>query len=105
MALAYCEPGNVDVNPPLALARDVAIGLFGSLTVEEGMAYGLESVDQMRDDFQKDILTPQKLKPAVTTAMAQILDAINAHIKSTPAAKKADAALKTFVKNLNKKKK
>ena len=33
MKRAFCEPGNADVNPPLAIARDVAIEFFGSLNV------------------------------------------------------------------------
>ena len=35
----------------------------------------------MAADFAADILTPQKLKPALTAAMATVLDAVNAHVK------------------------
>ena len=33
MKRAFCEPGNVSVNPPLALARDLSLGFFGKLEV------------------------------------------------------------------------
>ena len=39
MKRAFCEPGNADVNPPLAIARDVAIEFFGSLSVGDKVRY------------------------------------------------------------------
>lgn len=33
MKRAFCEPGNAALNPPLALARDIALELDGALEV------------------------------------------------------------------------
>jgi hypothetical protein len=57
----------------------------------------------MKSDFEADVLTPQLLKPAVTTGMADYLDAINAFLKSSAEAKKAETALKNWNAKNNKK--
>ena len=33
MKRAFCEPGNIDVNPPLTIAREVALGFLGQLVI------------------------------------------------------------------------
>jgi hypothetical protein len=33
MKRAFCEPGNVQLNPPLVLARDIALEIDGKIEV------------------------------------------------------------------------
>lgn len=105
MKRAFCEPGNVKQNPPLAIAKSVLLDLFGKVEVADGggagctVFSGAGAAATMDAAFQADTLTPQLLKPCVTAAMASVLDAVNAKVKASPSAKKADAALKQWVKS------
>ena len=97
MKRAFCEPRNVISNPPLNIARDVVVAFFGQIELG-GHVYTSKNWADAEAAFGEDKLTPQILKPAVTSAMADVLNAINSHIKESPTAKKADKTLKAFIK-------
>jgi len=103
MKRAFCEPGNVGLNPPLRIATDVLLGLGGVGVSVEGKAYGPGDGAAMEADFAADSLTPQRLKPALTAAVAGLLDAVNAAVRASPEAKKADATLRALLKGSGKK--
>eukprot|EP00614_Pseudopedinella_elastica_P014696 CAMPEP_0172581694 /NCGR_PEP_ID=MMETSP1068-20121228/992_1 /TAXON_ID=35684 /ORGANISM="Pseudopedinella elastica, Strain CCMP716" /LENGTH=919 /DNA_ID=CAMNT_0013374779 /DNA_START=63 /DNA_END=2822 /DNA_ORIENTATION=- len=98
MKRAFCEPGNVENNPPLAVARDVLLELLGKVEVDGKVFSGSDAFASMRQAFAADELTPQALKPAVTQGVALVLDTLNDALKASPEAKKADAALKQWLK-------
>ena len=76
-----------DLRGVPAIARDVVIEFFGSLTVGE-KTYGPADVNTMVDDFKKDELTPQALKPAVGDVMASVLNTLCAAMKKNQPMKK-----------------
>ena len=86
MNRAFCAPTDCDFNPPLALAIDVAVELFGGLTVGDKSYTGAGAAAEMRADFAADTLTPQTLKPAMKKVMDGILDAIQTGWKNSGAA-------------------
>jgi len=98
MKRAFCEPTNVSINPPLFLARHVGIDLFGEMRIDDGLSYSSGDVARMFHDFEHDVLTPQKLKPAVTAVMAQLLEAIQSTFKASKEVKKAQGVIKNHLK-------
>jgi hypothetical protein len=104
MKQAFCEPGNIDRNPPLTVARDIVIRFLGGIELN-GRTYTSVDWSEAVAAFAKDDLTPQIVKPAVTAAMGSLLDAINVRAKSDSTAKKAEQIMKAFIKKQKQKKK
>lgn len=104
MKQAFCEPGNIDRNPPLTIAHDIVIRFLGGIELD-GRTYTSADWSEAVAAFAKDELTPQILKPAVTAAMGSLLDAINSHAKSDAIATKAEQTMKAFIKKQKQQKK
>ena len=95
---AFCAPTDIEYNPPLRLAINVALGLFGSLQISEETTYTNSMLDKsyaeltehgaardaavMREEFEADRLTPQTLKPPLKKIMDGMLNAIQAKWKA-----------------------
>ena len=109
---AFCEPGNADANPPLALgAALVESGLVAALAVarapENGgdARYGAGDLDRLVADVAAARLHPGDLKPAVAAALRESVLAASAAAADYPDAKKDAACLKALAKKLARAKK
>ena len=109
---AFCEPGNADANPPLALgAALVESGLVAALAVarapENGgdARYGADDLDRLVADVAAARLHPGDLKPAVAAALRESVLAASAAAADYPDAKKDAACLKALAKKLARAKK
>lgn len=111
MKKAFCEPGNVNFCPPIALASEFAIGSNGkgSLTVKRSPENGGDreytSAAEMERNFADGSLHPGDLKAATTSVMVDLLDKVSTGLKSDEVAAKATKDLKAFQKKLSKMKK
>lgn len=89
---AYCPPAVVEGNGVLSFCEYVLLPA-GSLKYGE-QKFVVERRDQeplvytdikkMQEDYLADILTPQTLKPAVTEALIQLLEPIQAEFQKSP---------------------
>ncbi|KAJ8604351.1 hypothetical protein CTAYLR_002534 [Chrysophaeum taylorii] len=103
---AFCEPGNVEFNPPLAIASFLLDrNLVPAIDIKRPPANGGDKAYASRQDlvadFRSQALHPGDLKPAVTDALSRTLIAAMATAVSN--AKPALAAIKAFKKNQTKK--
>jgi tyrosyl-tRNA synthetase len=89
---AYCPPSVVEGNGVLSFCEFVLLPA-GSLKYgeqkfvvkrrdEEPLVY--TDIKKMQEDYMADILTPQTLKPAVTEALIQLLEPIQAEFQKSP---------------------
>ena len=106
MKKAFCEPGNIEFCPPIALA--VAFGP-SEITIKRSPDNGgditYNSKEEIEADFKSGALHPGDLKAASTVTMVQVLEKITSAMKSDSDATKASKALKAFQKKMSKKKK
>jgi tyrosyl-tRNA synthetase len=97
MKQAFCEPGNVEYNPPLVLAQQLGVGMAGSFTVGRSAENGGDSVytdaAAMEADFVSGALHPGDLKASCDKVVMALLEKIVAQYKGKAAA----AALKTVL--------
>jgi hypothetical protein len=92
MKRAFCAPTETAFNPPLQLAADIGLELFGAVTVGETK---YTEAGAMQTDFVADTLSPQTLKPAMAPMMKELFEAIQASWKPLATeAKLLKAALK-----------
>ena len=105
---AFCEPGNVEYNPPIALAVRIGLRHVGQLEVrrkpENGGDRDYATAAELVTDYASGALHPGDLKPAVLAAVVKVLERIQEAFKKDKDAKQADTTLKAFVKKIAKKK-
>jgi len=104
---SYCAIGDVERNTPLRLAQAfVAQGAKLSVKRKAENGGDIEYTDaaQVRADFQSEALHPGDLKPAVATLVQAALKSAQAELSSSPEGKKAEADLKTAIKQAAKQK-
>ena len=106
---AFCEPGNLDFNPPLALAEFLLTSKrVPTVTVQRkpenggDATYDAQSIAQLRADFASEQLHPGDLKPAVIAALATSL-LTDADVSKSPNFKQHALALKQHAKKQSKK--
>jgi len=106
MKKAFCEPSNVDYNPPLVLTEEIAFKFVGELVIKRKPEYGGDkiytNITEIRGDFAKGELHPGDLKPPVGKVVDEWLGKVREQQKKE-AAKKALADVKNFLKKKNKK--
>lgn len=105
---AFCEPGNLGFNPPLAiveflLRRHIIDAIRIKRKAENGGNADYADIAQLRRDFETQALHPGDLKPAVVellnaTLVKTLVDSVNRAHNAKPAL----AALKAFNKKVNK---
>lgn len=113
MKKAFCEPGNVEFCPPIAVASALSFGFDGvsdgvfvvKRSPENGGDVSYTSRASIESDFSSGTLHPGDLKAATTTAMISLLDKLAAGIKNDSDANTASKALKAFQKKMAKKSK
>ena len=111
MKKAFCEPGNINFCPPIAVASAFAFGPdnSGSLLVkrspENGGDLAYEAMSELENDFSSGSLHPADLKAATTLLMVSILEKLSVGIKADAEVTKAAKALKAFQKKMAKAKK
>ncbi|KAG8468383.1 hypothetical protein KFE25_013466 [Diacronema lutheri] len=105
MKKAFCALGNVERNPPLRIAQEL-LRDGHVLAVKRKPADGgdIEYSDAalLEADFAESKLHPGDLKPAVVALVQAALGKIQARLKATPEAKKAETDLRTALKALAK---
>jgi tyrosyl-tRNA synthetase len=109
---SFCEPGNIDFCPPIALAkaliwdRNASSGDEAATTLkivrppDHGGDKEYESVEQVQQDFAQGeaILHPGDLKAGVSTIMVEVMSQIADAIKSDKEAFQESKVLKDFKK-------
>uniref|UniRef100_A0A7S4MY38 tyrosine--tRNA ligase n=2 Tax=Odontella aurita TaxID=265563 RepID=A0A7S4MY38_9STRA len=109
MKKAFCEPGNVEFCPPVAMAA--AFGLEGGSEIEikrseeNGGDVSYKSREDIERDFASGALHPGDLKAAATAVVLGVLEKLAEGIKKDADAAKAGKTLKAFEKKMSKKKK
>ena len=111
MKKAFCEPGNVGLCPPIAVACALTFGFNGGgdgeITVKRSEDNGGDVTYKNRADIESDFangaLHPGDLKAASTLIMVSTLDKLSSGIKSDGDVTNASKALKAYQKKAAKK--
>jgi tyrosyl-tRNA synthetase len=106
MKKAFCEPGNIDICPPIVLsiafgAADIEI----KRSPENGGDVVYKKQVDMETDFKSGALHPGDLKAKASAIMVGVLEKISSAIKEDKDVTKSSKALKAFQKKFAKKKK
>lgn len=103
---SYCEPNNVEYNPPLILAREICFKFGVEVVVsrkpENGGDTAYASIDKLTADYAAGKVHPGDLKPPVTKIVTDKFLLISNKYK-TNEPKTALNNIKTYIKNQNKK--
>jgi len=108
MKKAFCEPGNVETCPPLALVREAVLpyGAQRKLVVkrkeENGGDQTFTTAEQMAAAFASGELHPGDLKPAVRDAIDEILQRVRAKVAGDAELVKADKEVQKAAKRTKK---
>lgn len=101
---AFCEPQNIDFNPPLLLISLLGFK-NGPFTVarkeENGGNASYTTIEEVQKDFQSGALHPGDIKPIVTKMVNDYLD-LGRNSWKADAMKKAINDIKQFLKKQNK---
>merc|ERR1711957_316855 len=104
MKKAFCEPGNVEFCPPIALA--FAFTKSEGITIhrsdDNGGDVTYKTKADMEADFKSGALHPGDLKAASTKIMVAVLDKISLGFKADKDVTKSAKALKAFAKKMAK---
>jgi tyrosyl-tRNA synthetase len=104
MKRAFCEPGNVEHCPPIALTDACIFSTGATLAItrkeENGGDKEYAALEELRSDFQSGALHPGDLKPFVTKAVDGFLQAVRDRCKAEEPAKKAEADVRAYLKKL-----
>jgi len=109
MKKAFCEPGNVDFCPPIAIAAVFAIEKEGAGHIEvkrsedNGGTIQYKQASDLEADFASEKLHPGDLKASTTAVMVSLLEKLSAGLKAD--AQKATKDLRAFQKKTSKMKK
>lgn len=107
---AFCEPGNVEFNPPVAWVQAMLPALPEKQFVvkrkeENGGDLAYAEIATLTEDFASEALHPGDLKPSLGKALNSAMVDIRAGIKASGELKKAEKKLAASIKSLQKKKK
>ena len=112
MKKAFCEPGNIDFCPPIALLAyfggldsDAGKGVTISRSPENGGDVTYTTKSQVEADFKSGALHPGDLKGCISTIMVEVLTKTSEAIKKDGSAAKGVKALKAWEKKMSKQKK
>jgi len=112
MKKAFCEPGNIDFCPPIALLTyfggldsGAGKGVTISRSPENGGDVTYTSKSQVEADFESGALHPGDLKGCISTIMVEVLTKTSEAIKKDGSAAKGVKALKAWEKKMSKQKK
>lgn len=101
---AFCEPKNVDFNPPLDMADFLLTkGIVETIVVrrkpENGGDYTYSDMERLKRDFVDESLHPGDLKPAIVDALnATLIKVMVESVSQCHQSKSALATLKAFAK-------
>ncbi|KAF0982219.1 hypothetical protein FDP41_011674 [Naegleria fowleri] len=88
---AFCEPGNIEKNPPLEYIKHIVLPMKGQFKVERKEENGGNKIytdfAELENDFKELHLHPGDLKPALAEAINDILAPVRAHFKNDQNAK------------------
>jgi tyrosyl-tRNA synthetase len=102
---AFCEPGNIDYNPPIVLASTFGgENVVVSRSPDNGGDVTYTSRQDMERDFASGELHPGDLKNAVSSIMVCVLEKCSEGVKANVEATKAAKTLKAFAKKMTKSK-
>lgn len=108
MKKAFCEPGNIDFCPPIALGSAFSFpgsSLIISRSPENGGDITYSSRADLEKDFGSEALHPGDLKAAAAAKMLSVLEGLSKKIQGEANSKNAAKALKAFAKKMAKRKK
>lgn len=105
MKKAFCEPGNTDFCPPIALSLFFSGGeILIKRSEENGGDVTYKTQEEIERDFTSGALHPGDLKAFASTTMVATLDKLSTGIKGDADTTKASKALKQFQKKMAKSK-
>ncbi|EFC47307.1 tyrosyl-tRNA synthetase [Naegleria gruberi] len=88
---AFCEPGNIEKNPPLEYIKHIILPMRGELLIEKDEKFGgnktYTTYEEIEKDFAEQTLHPSELKPALSKAINAILAPVREHFKNDQNAK------------------
>ena len=88
---SFCEPGNVEKNPPLEYIKFIVLPMKGEFKVERKEEYGgnktYTDFEEIKKDFQEQSLHPGDLKNALVLSINSILAPVREHFKNDQNAK------------------
>jgi len=99
---AFCEPQNIEYNPPLVLLQDLTLeqGKSVDVVVQGGEQKTFTSSEDLAAAFQAGDVHPADLKAAVTKATEATYKTLTAGLKSADKAKKL---VQNYIKRTSKK--
>lgn len=102
MKKAFCEPGNIDFNPVIILAKVLAFDDGKTLTIsrspENGGDRTYACVEELQADYQTEALHPGDLKAAVTPLAVAMMDQLAKALGATKELKQAVKTMKNYQK-------
>jgi tyrosyl-tRNA synthetase len=99
---AFCEPGNVEVNPILdyykhiVFAMDTVMPLTLSRKVEFGGDIIVNSYDELEQGFKAGSIHPSDVKPDLIQRINRYLEPVQRHFRENPDAKKLLETVKKY---------
>ena len=97
---SFCPPQVVKENPILDYCVSIIFPSFGRMTInkkpENGGPKTYETYEELKADFMSGELHPGDLKPAVATAINDLLQPVRNHFENDPYAKKLLETIKRW---------
>jgi tyrosyl-tRNA synthetase len=97
---AFCEPGNIEVNPCIEYIQYIVLPSTGSFTVsrdeKNGGDISYTDIEELKKDFKDQKIHPSELKPSLSTAINKLLEPIRDHFKNNSEANKLMNQVKKF---------
>lgn len=98
---AFCEEGNIEVNPCLEYITWIIFPLLGKLEVPRPAKWGgpftLTSLEEVRTAFSEKRLSAPDLKLATAHALNTLLEPTRKYFKEHPEARSLQAKVKSFI--------
>mmetsp|Transcript_23113 Transcript_23113/g.26363 ORF Transcript_23113/g.26363 Transcript_23113/m.26363 type:complete len:542 (-) Transcript_23113:240-1865(-) len=107
MKKAFCEPGNVEFCPPIAIASTFNFPgktFVVSRSPDNGGDVNFSSREEIENIFKEGSLHPGDLKAAVMPIMLSTLETLSKNLAANPNAVKGMKSLKAFKKKMAKRK-
>lgn len=90
---AFCEDGNIKLNPLLEYVKYIVLPALGTLETELKVYDKYEDTEQ---DFEKNLLSSAILKNGVAKALNKILQPVRTHFETNEEAKQLLDQVKSF---------
>jgi len=98
--LAFCEIGNIKLNPVLEYCKYIIFPRNGVFTITRSEKHGgdlhYKNYEQLEKDFVSQIAHPDDLKKSVSAVINDMLEPVRQHFNNDPYAKKILELVRSF---------